>query len=285
MEYILRNSFLTLAEVPNSTLADVLQIISDQSYRNKVVDKLKDQSLVHFWKNEFDKMPPALQKEAIAPIQNKVGQFVTSPMIRRIISSPKSTVSLDDVMNKGKILIANLSQGRLGEDNSSLLGAMLVIKLQLIAMRRVDTPEEERRDFYLYIDEFQNFATSSFIKILSEARKYHLSVILANQYMAQIPEDVQKAILGNAATEITFALGASDAEILHKEFSEVFSQGDLVNLSRFQIAIKMMIDGQTGRPFLATTLPLPISKNQNKEKIIAVSRERWGRKQSTSDTK
>lgn len=279
MEYILRNSFLTLAEVPNSTLSDVLQIISDQSYRNKVVDKLKDQSLVHFWKNEFDKMPEKLQKEAIAPIQNKVGQFVTSPMIRRIISSPKSTVSLDDVMNKGKILIANLSQGRLGEDNSSLLGAMLVIKLQLIAMRRVDIPEEDRRDFYLYIDEFQNFATSSFIKILSEARKYHLSVILANQYMAQIPEEVQKAILGNAATEITFALGASDAEILHKEFSEVFSQGDLVNLSRFQIAIKMMINGQTSRPFLATTLPLPISKNQNKDKIIAVSRERWGRKQ------
>lgn len=279
MEYILRNSFLTLAEIPNSTLEDVLKIISDQSYRNKIVEKLDDQALVHFWRNEFDKMPEKLQKEAIAPIQNKVGQFVTSPMIRRIISNPKSTVSLDDVMNKGKILIANLSQGRLGEDNSSLLGAMLVIKLQLIAMRRVDVPESERRDFYLYIDEFQNFATSSFIKILSEARKYHLSVILANQYMAQIPDEVQKAILGNAGSVLTFALGASDADILHREFSEVFSQSDLVNLSKFQIACKMMIDGHTSRPFLATTLPLPLSKNQNKEKIITVSRERWGKKQ------
>lgn len=279
MEYILRNSFLTLAEIPNSTLEDVLKIISDQSYRNKVVAKLDDQALVHFWQNEFDKMPEKLQKEAIAPIQNKVGQFVTSPMIRRIISNPKSTVSLDDVMNNGKILLCNLSQGRLGEDNSSLLGAMLVIKLQLIAMRRVDVPEADRRDFYLYIDEFQNFATSSFIKILSEARKYHLSVILANQYMAQIPDDVQRAILGNAGSVLTFALGASDADILHKEFSEVFSQSDLVNLSKYQIACKMMIDGHTSRPFLATTLPLPLSKNNNKEKIITVSRERWGKKQ------
>lgn len=259
MEYILRNSFLTLAEVPNSTLNDVLKLLSNANYRSKVLQQIKDPALTHFWKDEFEKMPDRLQKEAISPIQNKVGQFVTSPMIRRVIGNPKSTVSLESVMNEGKILIANLSQGRLGEDNAALLGAMLITKLQLVAMRRVNIPEKERKDFYLYIDEFQNFATSSFIKILSEARKYRLSIMLANQYMAQIPEEVQKAILGNAGTIVTFALGATDADILHGEFAEVFSQNDLVNLSRFQIAIRMMIDSHANRPFLATTLPLPLS--------------------------
>lgn len=275
MEYILRNAFLTLAEVPGSTLADVLSLISNQGYRSRLVEKLQDKTLINFWREEFDKMPPNLQKEAVAPIQNKVGQFVTSPMIRRIIGGSKSTIAIDDIMNEGKILLANLSQGKLGEDNSALLGAMLITKLQLIAMRRVTIEEEKRKDFYLYVDEFQNFATTSFIKILSEARKYRLSVMLANQYMAQIPEDVQKAILGNAGTVTCFALGASDAEILHKEFAEVFSQSDLINLSKHQIAIKMMIDGETCRPFVANTLPLPISINQNKEKVIAVSRQRW----------
>lgn len=278
MEYILRNAFLTLAEVPGSTLADVLSIISNQSYRAKIVEKLQDKALVNFWRDEFDKMPPNLQKEAVAPIQNKVGQFVTSPMIRRVIGNSKSTIAIDDVMNSGKILLANLSQGRLGEDNSALLGAMLITKLQLVAMRRVNIEESQRRDFFMYVDEFQNFATTSFIKILSEARKYRLSVMLANQYMAQIPEDVQKAILGNAGTVTCFALGASDSEILHKEFAEVFSQNDLVNLSKYQIAMKMMIDGQTSRPFVANTLPLPISKNQNRQKVIDISRQRWATK-------
>ncbi len=278
MEYILRNAFLTLAEIPGSTLADVLSLISNPGFRARTVEKLQDKALVNFWRDEFDKMPPNLQKEAVAPIQNKVGQFVTSPMIRRIIGSPKSTIAIDDVMNDGKILLANLSQGRLGEDNSALLGAMLITKLQLVAMRRVNIEEEKRRDFYMYVDEFQNFATTSFIKILSEARKYRLSVMLANQYMAQIPEDVQKAILGNAGTVTCFALGASDAEILHKEFAEVFTQNDLVNLSKYQIAMKMMIDGQTSRPFVANTLPLPISKNQNRAKVIEVSRQRWATK-------
>lgn len=278
MEYILRNAFLTLAEVPGSTLADVLSIISNQGFRARIVEKLKDQALINFWRDEFDKMPPNLQKEAVAPIQNKVGQFVTSPMIRRIIGNSKSTIAIDDVMNSGKILLANLSQGRLGEDNSALLGAMLITKLQLVAMRRVNIEESQRRDFFMYVDEFQNFATTSFIKILSEARKYRLSVMLANQYMAQIPEEVQNAILGNAGTVTCFALGASDSEILHKEFAEVFSQNDLVNLSKYQIAMKMMIDGQTSRPFVANTLPLPISKNQNRQKVIEVSRSRWATK-------
>ena len=159
-----------------------------------------------------------------------------------------------------------------------MLGAMLITKVQVAAMHRVDIPEAQRRDFYLYVDEFQNFATDSFIKILSEARKYRLGLMLANQYMAQIPEHVQKAILGNAGTIITFTAGADDAQIIHKEFAEVFSQNDLVNLSRYQIATKLMVDGHSSRPFLAHTLPLPVSKNQNKDKVVRVSRERWAKK-------
>lgn len=278
MEYILRNSFLTLAQAGDTTFSDVLKILVDKNMREKILRQVNDPTLMHFWHNEYDKMPDRLQKEAIAPIQNKVGQFVTSPLIRRIIDHPKSSISIENIMNDGKIFLANLSQGRLGEDNAALLGATIITKVQIAAMKRVDVPEEQRRDFYLYVDEFQNFATSSFIKILSEARKYRLNLMLANQYMAQIPDDVQKAILGNTGTIISFAAGASDADILHKEYAEVFSQNDLVNLSNFQIAIKLMVDGQSTRPFLAKTLPLPISKNQNKDKVISVSRERWGKK-------
>ncbi len=278
LEYILRNTLMTLAEVEGSTLKDVPLLLTNRQFRQKIEMQIKDPTLKSYWMDEFDKMPEKLQQEAISPILNKVGQFVTSPLVRSVIGQPKSSIKLDDVMNDGKILLANLSQGRLGEDNAALLGAMLITKFQLAAMHRVAIPEAERRDFYLYVDEFQNFATGSFIKIMSEARKYHLDIMLANQYMAQIPEEVTKAILGNAGTVATFALGAGDAEILFKEFAEVFSQNDLVNLSNFQIAIKMTIQGHTTRPFLANTLPLPISSNQNREKIIAASRERWGQK-------
>jgi len=278
MEYILRNSFMTLAEIPNTTLEDVLKILAIKNFRDRILEKTKDSALVHFWIDEYEKMPERLQKEAIAPIQNKVGQFVTSPMIRRIIGHPKSSISIDDILNQGKILLVNLSQGRLGEDNANLLGAMLITKIQLAAMRRVDIPVNERQPYYVFVDEFQNFATDSFIKILSEIRKYNLSLCLANQYMAQIPENVRKAILGNAGTIITFSAGAEDAAILNKEFAEVFSENDLVNLSNYQIAIKLMIDGHSSRPFLAHTLPLPISKNQNRPKVISISRERWTQK-------
>lgn len=278
MEYILRNSLLTLSQVENTTLGEVITLLTDRAFRKKIVDSIDDPALKRYWTDEYERMPEKFQQEAISAILNKVGQFVTSPLVRSIIGKPKSTIAIDEIMNEGKILIVNLSQGRLGEDNAALLGAMIITKVQLAAMHRVDVPEAERRDFYLYVDEFQNFATTSFIKILSEARKYRLSVTLANQYVAQIPEDVQRAILGNAGTIIAFSVGASDAGILFKEFAEVFSENDLVNLSNFQIATKMTIDGHSARPFLANTLPLPISVNQNKDKVIKVSRERWSKK-------
>jgi hypothetical protein len=275
LEHVLRNTLLTLAQVPNMTLVEIPRILTDKKFRQKIVGQIKDPVLLNFWHKEFEKMPPNLQQEAISPILNKVGQFVTSPLIRGIIGRPQSTVDLEKIMNEGKILLLNLSQGRLGEDNSALLGAMIITKIQLAAMSRVNIPEEQRRDFYLYVDEFQNFATDSFIKILSEARKYRLSLCLANQYMAQIAEPVQKAILGNAGTLISFLVGAEDARILEKEFGSVFTEKDLVGLSNFQIIIKLAIDNLTSRPFFAYTLPLPASRNQNREKVLRVSRQRY----------
>jgi len=275
LEHILRNTLLTLAQTPNSTLIDVIKILTNKNFRGWVVAQLRDETLLNFWTNEFQKMPDNFREEAISPILNKVGQFVSSPLIRRIIGRPKSTINLEKIMNEGKVLIINLSQGRLGEDNAALLGAMIITKIQLAAMNRVNIPEEERRDFYLYVDEFQNFATNSFIKILSEARKYRLNLCLANQYMAQIDEAVQKAVLGNTGTLISFLVGAEDAQILEKEFGGIFTANNLVGLSNFQIITKLMIDDLTSRPFFAYTLPLPKSINQNREKVIRVSREHY----------
>jgi hypothetical protein len=194
------------------------------------------------------------------------------------VNARTSSFDIEKVMNEGKILLVNLSQGKLGEDNASLLGAMMITKIQLAAMNRVYLPEEQRRDFFLYIDEFQNFATTSFIKILSEARKYRLNLILANQYMDQISDDVRAAIFGNAGTMASFILGARDATWMKQEFGDHYSQEDLVSLARYQVILKLMIDGQVSRPFPATTLSLASSSNMNREKVLRVSREQFGRK-------
>ena len=277
LEYILRNTLLALSEGPGATLVDVPRLLTDRSYRAEVEAKLQDPVIKRYFENEFDKMPEKMLQESISPILNKVGQFVSSPLIRAIIERPTSSIDMEAVMNEGKILIANLSQGKLGEDNAALVGAMLITKFQLAAMNRVEMGENDRRDFYLYVDEFQNFATTSFIKILSEARKYKLNLMMANQYMAQIPIDVQKAILGNAGSIVSFNIGAEDARIIMKEFGEVFTDKDLVNLENYQIAVRLMIDAMSGRAFVARTLPLPNSRNENRSKVIRVSRERWGR--------
>ncbi len=278
LEYILRNTILTLLMVPDSTLLQVPELLTDEGYRKKIVEKTSDRVLKNFWINEFEKMSPQFRSEAVSPILNKVGQFLSSQTIRNIVGSPTSTVDLEDMMNQGKIVIVNLSQGKLGEDSSALLGAMIITKIQLAAMNRVYTKEVERRDFYLYVDEFQNFATTSFIKILSEARKYRLDLTLANQYIGQIDEDVQKAIFGNAGSIVSFSVGATDARILAKEFGLKYKEEELVGLGNYDVVLKLSIDNQTTNPFSAKTLPLPRSKNQNREKVIRSSRERYAKK-------
>jgi hypothetical protein len=278
LEYILRNALLTLLQTETARLSDILDLLTNKKFRERVIEKLDDDVLKSFWLYEFDKMPDRQRTEAIAPILNKVGQFVSSPLVRNVVNASKSSFSIEKIMDQGKILLVNLSQGKLGEDNATLLGAMLITKIQLAAMGRVYTEEEKRKDFYLYVDEFQNFATDSFNKILSEARKYRLNLILANQYIAQIPEDVQKAIFGNCGTMISFVMGAEDAQVFSKEFGEKYSQEDLVSLGRYQVINKITIDNIVSSPFPASTLPLAKSRNKNRDKVITVSRERYAKK-------
>ncbi len=277
LEHILRNTLLTLTAVPGTTLADVPRLLTDTKFRRRILSQIKSPTMQAFWKNEFAPMGDRLRQEAISPILNKVGQFVSSPLIRRIISEPQSRVKIETIMNQGRILLVDLSQGKIGEDNSALLGAMIITQIQLAAMNRAYQAEEKRRPFYLYVDEFQNFATRAFIKILSEARKYRLNLTVANQYMAQLDQEIQDAILGNVGSLISFLVGAKDAQILEREFGRNFSAEDLVSLGRYQVLVKLSIDGQTSQPFYATTLPLPKCVNQQREKVIRLSQEHCGR--------
>ncbi len=277
LEYILRNAILALLEYPGSTLLGVTRILVDKKYREKVVEKITDPVVRSFWIDEFSKWNERVLQEVISPIQNKVGQFLSSSLIRNIVGQTKSSFDIREIMDNRKILILNLSKGRIGEDNSALLGAMMITKIQLAAMARVDIPEETRKDFYLYVDEFQNFATESFANILSEARKYRLNLVLANQYITQLQEEVRDAIFGNAGTLITFRVGAVDAEFMEKEYEPVFMMNDLVNLQKYNIYLKLMIDGIAGDAFSATTLsPIVIKDTEGSmEKVIKVSRERY----------
>ncbi|MEK7541117.1 MAG: CxxC-x17-CxxC domain-containing protein [Patescibacteria group bacterium] len=277
MEYILNNSILALLEYPDATILGVNRMLADVEYRKKVVDKITDPIVKSFWVTEYARYTQRYEIEATAAIQNKVGQFISNPLIRNIIGQTKSTIDMRDIMDKQKILVMNLSKGKIGEDNSRLLGALLITKLQLAAMSRVDIPEDERKDFYLYVDEFQNFATESFTNILSEARKYRLNLILGHQYITQMEETVRDAVFGNVGTLAVFRVGAEDAEFLEKEFNPEFTAQDLCNLPKYNIYLKLMIDGVAGHPFSAETLPPPIlTEASNKDKIIKSSQERYG---------
>jgi len=277
MEYILNNCILAILEYPGSTLLAINRMLSDVEFRKKVVDKITDPVVKAFWVQEYARYTQRLEVEATAAIQNKVGQFISSPLIRNIIGQVKSTIDMRGIMNNKKILILNLSKGRIGEDASRLLGALLVTKIQLAAMQRVEIPEEERKDFYLYVDEFQNFATESFVNILSEARKYRLCLILGHQYISQMEDQVRDAVFGNIGTLLSFRVGAEDAEFLEKELTPEFLAADLVNLAKYDIYLKLMIDGLAGRPFSAQTLvPFEKPEKSSKKKIIRVSRERYG---------
>ncbi|MBI2626327.1 MAG: type IV secretion system DNA-binding domain-containing protein [Candidatus Nealsonbacteria bacterium] len=286
MEYILNNCILALLEYPDATLLGVNRMLSDVEYRKKVVEKITDPVVKAFWVQEYSRYTQRYEVEATAAIQNKVGQFISAPLIRNIIGQVKSSIDMRKIMDEGKILILDLSKGRIGEDNSRLLGALMITKLQLAAMQRVDIPEEKRKDFFLYIDEFQNFATMSFISILSEARKYRLSLILGHQYITQMEEEVRDAVFGNVGTLVCFRVGAEDAEWMEREFTPEFLATDLVNLTKYNIYLKLMIDGVAGRPFSAQTLPpFPMPEKSNREKIIKVSRERYGNLQKEVEEK
>jgi len=277
LEYILRNTILALLEYPGSTLLGINRLLTDKSFRKRVIKKLEDPVVKDYFENEYERYTDKFRTEAIAPIQNKVGQFLSASTIRNIVGQPKSALSLRDIMDSGKIILVDLSVGKIGEDSSALLGALMITQIQTTAMQRADIREEDRRDFYLYVDEFQNFATESFATILSEARKYHLNLMLTNQYIAQMPEAVARAVFGNVGTIVSFRVGASDAGGLVKEFEPVFEAIDLVNLDNYHIYVKMAIDGVTRPAFSAHTLLPQKEPTGQAEKITQVSRERYGK--------
>ncbi len=281
MEYIMNNAILALLETPNTTLLGIPRLLVDKEYRQRIVNNVKDPVVRAFWINEYEEWQDKFRSEAIAPIQNKVGQFLSTGMVRNVVGQSKSTIDIFNLMNDQKIFLVNVSKGRIGEDNSALLGAMLITKIQLSAMERVRIKEDDRKDFFLYVDEFQNFATDSFAGVLSEARKYRLNLIIAHQYIGQLVSEnstkIRDAVFGNAGTMVIFRVGAADAEFLEPEVEPEFVIQDIVNLPNYHIYIKLMVNGITVRPFSAKTLP-PFKSNvegAGEEAIIEASRRNY----------
>ena len=277
MEYILTNALLALIEYPDTTLLSVNKLLADKAYRKKVVDYCTDPSVKAFWNEEFANYSDRMAQDALPAIQNKVGQFTGNPLIRNIIGQPKSSFDLRKMMDEQKIIIMNLSKGLIGETNANLLGSMLTTRIYLAAMSRADLPVEQMKqmpNFYFYVDEFQSFANATFANILSEARKYHLNLIIAHQYVEQMEEDVRNAVFGNVGTTIAFRVGPFDAEVLETVFAPRFTAIDLVNLGFAQIYLSLMIDGIGSQPFSAQTLP-PIQPPHisAREMTIAASRK------------
>jgi len=283
LEYLLNYAILTLLEVPGTTMLGITRLMEDINYQKYILHQVKDPLVIKFWEQEFRDMKgnQKLVTESISPIQNKVNRFLASTTIRNILGQRESTLDLWDAMNNGKIILMNLSKGKIGTDNANLLGALLVSRLQFYALQRAKIPYEDRKPFYLYVDEFQNFATGSFEEILSESRKYKLGLYLTHQFTAQLPESLLKAVYGNVGTIITFSLGAPDAKELAHEFAPYFNEEDIISLERFQIYIKLMMNGMTSHPFSARIL-IPwedgflVPKTNNKEKVINLSREKYG---------
>jgi hypothetical protein len=274
LEYILNYTILALLDTPNSTLLGIVNMLTDKNYRKDVIANIQDPVVKKFWTTEFASYNEKFATEAIAPILNKVGQFVANSLIRNVIGQPKSSFNIRDMMDNKKILLINLSTGRVGETNAALLGSLMITAIQLAAMSRADIAEEDRSDFYLYVDEFQNFATESFKNILSEARKYHLNLTVAHQYISQMEDSgVRDAIFGNVGTMITFRVGAEDANVLAKEFNPPFEVQDLINLERQNIYIKMTIDGKSEGAFSAKTLTVNNERTEFTQTIIDHSRK------------
>lgn len=278
LEYILRYTILALLDRPETTMLDITRMLTDKKFRKDTLSYCKDTVVLQFWNVEFASWTDKFQAEAIAPVLNKVGAFTANPVIRNIIGQPKSTFNIRQIMDQGKILIVNLSKGLIGEDNAGILGSFIVTKIQLAAMSRSDIPDvKDRRPFYLYVDEFQNFATDSFATILSEARKYGLNLTVANQYISQMEETVRDAVFGNVGTVISFRVSADDSPILSKQFEPQFEPNDLLQMHNRNFIINMVINGEKAPAFSAKTLNLPVAQDDNTGRIIQWTREHYSR--------
>ncbi len=281
LEYILRYTILALLDRPSTTMLDINRMLTDKKFRQETLVYCQDTVVLTFWKMEFATWSEKFATEAIAPVLNKIGAFTANPIIRNIIGQPKSTFNVRKIMDEGKILIVNLSKGLIGEDNAAILGSFIVTKIQLAAMSRSDISRvEDRRPFYLYVDEFQNFATDSFATILSEARKYGLNLTVANQYISQMSETVRDAVFGNVGTVVSFRVSADDSPILAKQFEPTFEPGDLLQMHNRNFIINMVINGEKAAAFNATTLTLPIAQSDNTGRIIENTRRLYSRPRS-----
>jgi hypothetical protein len=275
LEYILYNAVSALLDCRNATLLGVNRLLTDDAYRAKVIRQVKDPFIRAFWAEEYENYDERFQREAIAPIQNKIGQFLLNPVVRNILGQVKAKVNIRFVMDHGRLFIANLSKGHLGHDKANLLGSLLVTQFQLGAMARSNQPEDKRRDFYLFIDEFQNFSTDAFASILAEARKYRLCLTLSHQYIEQLSEPVRKAVFGNVGTLIAFRIGYADAEVMEKEFGKTFTATALADLERYEAAVKLLEDGANQEPFRAKMLPPLENRIGRMDKLVALSRQRF----------
>ena len=275
MEYILYNALAALLECPNTTLLGVNRLLTDARYREWVTNQVADPFIRSFWAEEFASYDPRFLREAIAPIQNKIGQFLMNPPIRNILGQVRAKVDFRFTMDTGRVFIANLSKGKLGADKANLLGSLLTTQFQLAAMARAGRLEAERRDFHLFIDEFHNFTTDSFASILAEARKYRLCLTLAHQYVDQLTLPIRQAVFGNVGTTVAFRVGNNDAEILAKEFGDEFAPNQFADLDRYEVFVRLLDDGASRVPFRARTLPPIAERPARRHKLIQHSRERF----------
>ncbi len=293
MEHVLRNTLLALLEHEGSSMLGIMRMYADDNYRKKVVQHVTDPLVKSFWEDEYASWSEKYRTEAVAAIQNKVGQLLSTPLIRNIVGQVQSKLDIRHAMDTGKIILVNLSKGRLGEDTSAFLGSMLVTKFQIDAMSRADMPESKRRDFFLYVDEFQNFATASFATILSEARKYRLSLTMANQYVSQLligehsSTALRDAVFGNVGTLVSFQVGSDDAEVLSLQFEETVTTNDILSLPKFHAYIRLMVNGMPSKPFSLSTLPPPQCKEDADRAVLLrrLSRERYSEDRAVVEEK
>ncbi|WP_051052523.1 type IV secretory system conjugative DNA transfer family protein [Bradyrhizobium liaoningense] len=255
MEHILRNVLMALLEQPHATMHDVLRVLSDRKFRAEIARQVKNETVRNFFLNEFERFSFGYRADGAAPIQNKVGAFLSDPLLNRLLTAPERDLHVRQIMDEGRVLLVNLAKGKIGEDSSSLLGGLLVTTLGLAAFSRAELPAHERRDFFIYVDEFQNFTTLAVANMFAELRKYRVGFTVAHQYLHQLEPDVRHAVLGNAGTIISFRVGSEDAAYLAREFQEQFHEIDLLRLPNYRIYLKLMIDGMPSVPFSAKTLP------------------------------
>ena len=285
LEYILYNTIRALLDAEHTTILGLPKMLTNETYRRWVVRQVKDPFVRAFWEEEFENYDQRFRQEAIAPIQNKVGTLTTNPVLRNIFGQAKRKLDIPFIMDSGRIFIANLSKGAIGEDPSNLIGSLLVSEFQRAAMQRGSQYGQERRDFTLIIDEFQNFTTGAFASILSEARKFNLSIVLSHQFTSQLEPEIRDAVFGNVGTSVAFQLGATDADIMAKEYGEAFAASQFVDLERFHTLVKpSKIDGWA-QPFRGRTESVIKSPTHAKETFIQESRQRFGKERTKVEDK